>query len=507
MDPASFGLPGAEQTEVIVGAWRSANPAFAAMLRSGKSIPETLARFGLKLCKENRPAEGVELFRAALAIRQDNAAYWTSLAGAFNQLDSLGEAASCLERSLALNRQQPAAWLLFGTVKARMGELGAAEVAYREVLKLEGDSAVAWQCLGLIQQEQGQLAGALDSFVNCIAGGGRTAGTLANLGRLQYQLGRFADAVRAYAEALELEPGNANFVSILCRARLICQILEGSPVAQAVASYQQSLPAAARANEPELNVVLENAFKMLSGFGHAEAAARFAKEWRDLLPESASAAYLLQAVSAECGIGRSPAAYIVEYFDNFADSFDSKLVNTLRYVVPAELFAATERVIPPGSKWSIVDMGCGTGLCGPLFRPIARELIGVDLSPKMLERARQRRVYDALLCCDLLTFLDTSANRFDLAIAADVLLYFGDLCSVWAGVAHVLVPGGMLAFSTELLPSEGFRLQESGRFAHGRQYVRSTAAAWFEEVSCLEVILRQEALRAVRGNCFVLRRR
>jgi predicted TPR repeat methyltransferase len=507
MRAALLELPGAEQLEEMLGAWQSANPPFAAMLRAGKSIPDTLARFGLKLCRENRPADGVEFFRAALALNQNNSAYWTSLAGAFNQLASFEEAAYCLERSLALGNQQSPTWLLLGSVKAKVADFGAAEAAYREALRLEPDSAVAWQCLGLVKQERGELADAIDCFESCVARGCRDAGTLANLGRLRYQLGRFADAVSAYSEAVELDPENSHFKEILGRARLICHVLEGCSLPRAFASYRQTLPANAQVNALDLNVMLEGVFKMLSGFGHSATAVRFAEQWLELLPESASAAYLLQAASASNEIRRSPPGYIVEYFDSFAEEFDNKLVNTLRYEVPAKLIAEAKRILKPGCKLSILDMGCGTGLCGPLFRPIAHDLIGVDLSSKMLERARQRGVYDALFCEDLLTFLGSSPNRFELAVAADVLLYFGDLRPVWAAAARALILGGLLVFSTELLPTDGYKLKESGRFAHSTSYVRSTAAALFEEVSCSETTLRQEALAPVKGNCFVFRRR
>ena len=37
----------------------------------------------------------------------------------------------------------------------------------------------------------------------------------------------------------------------------------------------------------------------------------------------------------------------------------------------------------------IVDLGCGTGLTGAAFKPYAKRLVGIDLSPKMIEVADQ----------------------------------------------------------------------------------------------------------------------
>jgi predicted TPR repeat methyltransferase len=125
----------------------------------------------------------------------------------------------------------------------------------------------------------------------------------------------------------------------------------------------------------------------------------------------------------------------------------------------------------------------------------------------MLEQARRRGVYDALHCEELVAFLLRSRGQVDLVVAADVLNYFGDLRPVWAAASVALGPGGLFAFSTESAVCDGYQLQKSGRFAHGLAYVRSTSAALFEEREWTETTIRQEAMQAVRGNCFVLSRR
>jgi len=460
------------------------------------------------LCREQRLAEAVEALRAAVACEPGNPLCWLNLAVALDRAGCLAEAVECLERSLALSERQPAAWLLLGTLRIRGSDLAGAEAAYRAALRWDAGEPLTWQCLGSVKEAQGEFAAAIECFTTCVARGGRTAAVLANLGKLYYQTGRMTESAEAYALAVELDEGNANYRQMLRRARLLRDAIARRPVDEAVAAYQGSLPPNAEAAEADLAAVLQSAFTVLRAFGQREAAARVGTKWRELAPESATADYLLKAVTGAPGVERSPAEYLVEYFDGFADGFDEKLVKVLRYDVPAKLCAAVEAIREPGRRFEVLDAGCGTGLCGPLLRPTARELVGVDLSPKMLEQARRRGVYDALFCEDIVAFLGRSVGRYDLVVAADVLLYFGDLRPVWEAARAALRPGGLLAFSTESATGDGYLLQPSGRFAHGLSYVRSTTtAAGFEEQACTETTLRQEAAEPVRGHCYVFSRR
>ena len=278
------------------------------------------------------------------------------------------------------------------------------------------------------------------------------------------------------------------------------------PVDEAMAAYQRTLPVEAAQDERDLKAVLQTAFTELRGLGHLDAAIRVGRKLLELAPGNVSIAYLLKAVSGATDVERSPPAYLVECFDGYAESFDEKLVQGLHYDVPATLCSAVERLAGPGRRFYSLDIGCGTGLCGPLLRPMSAELIGVDVSPRMLEQARRRGVYDELLCADLPGCLERWPARFDLVIAADLLIYFGDLRPLWAALTEVLRPGGLLAFNTERLEDEGYRLLPSGRFAHSLAYVRSISEGLCAERSWGETTIRLEARKPVPGHYFVLSR-
>jgi predicted TPR repeat methyltransferase len=154
----------------------------------------------------------------------------------------------------------------------------------------------------------------------------------------------------------------------------------------------------------------------------------------------------------------------------------------------------------------VLDLGCGTGLCGPQLRAMANQLTGVDLSAPMLEVAAQRRVHDQLLQADLADHLADTMDRVDLVVAADVFIYIGDLTPVFNGVRRVLKPGGVFAFSVERGSDDAaFVLQPSLRFAHGERSVRELAAQHGLQVLKVEqAALRVDETHAVQGQYWLL---
>jgi len=466
-----------------------------------------LLRQGGQLVRENRLAEAVAVLREATALAPDDPEAWTNYGVALDRANALPEAVAALERSLALSDRQPDTWLLLGLARAKQGAAEAAEAAYGKAAEQDPGSALVWQCRGLLRESQRQYPEAIDCFVACIQRGGGGAALWANLAKLLHQSGRIADSCRAYAEAVALDPGNAYFREMLRKVRFLQAVLECPTIDDALASYRQSCPPGEEPADQDLEGLFHAAFGFLSGFGHQEAAIRLGRKHLELWPGSPSMGYLLRAVSGAPGLDRSPADYITEHFDAFAEGFDAQLVGALGYDIPEKLCAAVRAVTGPDTRYDIVDAGCGTGLCGPLLRPLARTLIGVDLAPKMLAQAAKRGLYDELICEDLTGLLARSPGRFDLLVAADVLIYFGDLVPLLAAAAAAVRPGGVLAVSTESMAAGTYRVLPSGRFAHAADYVRAAAGTPWAELSHLETTIRLEATARVPGQIFVFRRR
>jgi predicted TPR repeat methyltransferase len=149
----------------------------------------------------------------------------------------------------------------------------------------------------------------------------------------------------------------------------------------------------------------------------------------------------------------------------------------------------------------VLDLGCGTGLSGAAFRPHCDWLVGVDISPGMVEQARAKGLYDRLEVSDLLEFLaNENGAQNHLAVAADVFVYCSDIAPIAKGVAKALAPGGLFAFSVETHDRPGVRMQESLRYAHGADHVRDAiAAAGLQLLQLSEASTRTERGEPVPG--------
>jgi len=203
-----------------------------------------------------------------------------------------------------------------------------------------------------------------------------------------------------------------------------------------------------------------------------------------------------------------PHAYVARLFDQYAPRFEAHLTGALGYRAPALIAEALSAAAPGRRFASALDIGCGGGLMGEALRDRVDHLTGVDLSPAMIEKARERRVYDTLIVGDATALLTRQPPRtFDLIVGADLLPYFGDLAPLFAAVATALTAGGLIAFSVETIEGEGFMLGASMRFAHSRAYVEATARATSFRSLIVQVgSIRREARVDAPGLICVLER-
>lgn len=239
---------------------------------------------------------------------------------------------------------------------------------------------------------------------------------------------------------------------------------------------------------------------------------RYVAEARNLgVPEEELAA-VVDFMAASLGDGErpvsAPEAYIARMFDDAAETYDQRLVEGLAYRGPELLFNAVSRTSTAAADGlNVLDLGCGTGLAGAVFRSIARRLTGVDLSPEMLTQARRRGCYDELHEQAIADFLMITSDRFDLVIAADVLVYLGDLRPVFAGMAGALRQEGRCAVTVERGDDAEFRLRGTRRYQHSQQHLEDAAgAAGLQPLLLEEVELRREQGEPVRSWLGVWRR-
>jgi predicted TPR repeat methyltransferase len=272
--------------------------------------------------------------------------------------------------------------------------------------------------------------------------------------------------------------------------------------AEAIVSYQRATA---------LDASLEAAWSDLGGLlREAGRLGEAAEAYRQAIAHGADPAlhgYYLASVTAQT-VPTPPASYISTLFDDYAADFDRHL-ELLAYRGHTAL---VEQVLALrlGRFRSALDLGCGTGLCGPLLRDYADRLTGVDLSAQMIEKARALNCYDALVQSDIVEHLRRNAQALDLVVSADVFIYVGDLAPVFAAVAQRLTSGGLFSFTAEKASREevDFELLPSLRYAQSERYLRALAETHGFDVLALKAETVREEQRVGIEALFVhLRKR
>ncbi|MFC5511944.1 tetratricopeptide repeat protein, partial [Massilia jejuensis] len=317
-----------------------------------------------------------------------------------------------------------------------------------------------------------------------------------------FQLRRFEAALRAYDAAVAADAGMPE-----AHAGRGLALLKLGRAREALACFETALalrpghPASHR-QRGEALLALGERSQAIAAFGQARESARQAGQ------DAADIDFALAALGVGAPPERAPLVYVKALFDQYAGHFDRHLTGVLDYRTPALIGAALARHAG-AAHLATADLGCGTGLCAPFLRPLARSLAGVDLSARMLEQARATGLYDELARADIGAWLEARADDLDLVVAADVLVYFGPLETLFAQVRRALRPGGWFCFSTEAIEADAgpdHVLLPSSRYAHSPDYLRRLARErGFVTVEAERAVVRSEDGAGVAGHLLVLR--
>jgi predicted TPR repeat methyltransferase len=206
-------------------------------------------------------------------------------------------------------------------------------------------------------------------------------------------------------------------------------------------------------------------------------------------------------MASDCGQG-----YVEALFDGYAETFEECLVGELAYKTPTNL----AEMLGDETFETVLDLGCGTGLMADALNGKFKHIDGVDLSDNMLGEAQKKEVYRDLYHGDIVSAMDdvlaADGITYDMVIAADVLLYLGDLGPVFKGAKARLNKEGLFVFTTEAGTSSKFKIQENNRFKHGYVYLATLAKAHgFDVIEYAQKTLREEEDKPVKGHHFILK--
>ena len=342
----------------------------------------------------------------------------------------------------------------------------------------------------------GQAQRAVDILQRALASGRGGLMTRLALGRAHLAAGNSDAALIELRIASDLGPGIADAALALGQA-----LIAAGHLPAAVAEFERALrldPAfdAARyalgsawleAGEPD------RATEILSALAQG--------------PFAAGAEEKLALARAMKAADRSPPGYVRHLFDQFSADYDSRMLGALDYRGHLILRELADLVLIEGEGLDILDLGCGTGLTGAEFAPMARRLDGVDLSPRMIEQARARGIYTDLTVADLESTLAGEGPAYDLILAADTFVYIGDLAPVLRGAHRRLNPGGFLLATFEKKDDTGYELGPKRRYRHSDDYLRhESARSGLDIMGLLQCTPRTDAGNPVDGWVAALQR-
>jgi len=387
--------------------------------------------------------------------------------------------------------------LLFAKACEKHSQLDftSAEQIYLELLELLPESSMVHYNAGLLYYETEDYERALLHFAAARSYAPRDPDVLFNLALCQKKTGRFREAILSFTEfSTKFQEDPDGFYNLgNCHREL-------KEFEETIAAYLQVL---------KLNRDHMPAMKNLAYVYHLQGdCANSITLYRDILtlePDNSQVRHMLASLTGVHS-DQAPHEYIEGVFDSYSDTFETNLLEDLHYSVPADLRAGADIFIQYGKAFNKgIDLGCGTGLAGLEFHELCDHLTGVDISSKMVEKAKSKNIYNILEVAEVTFFLKTKRNLYDLIIAADLLTYLGDLEPIFKAVTAATTDKSFFCFSTENGGRADYQLLTTGRFAHLRKYVVETARkyGW----SCLDISdsrLRKEKNDWVQGTLYFM---
>jgi predicted TPR repeat methyltransferase len=410
-----------------------------------------------------RRAEAI--YRQVVAEQPERAEVWHRLAGVLHAGGRTGEAIAAAMRAIDLEPAAAGYHHTLGRLHAARGDVRQAAGCFEKVLALDPADAVACLQLGDALMDLHDYDRALATYRRALAVRSPFPEAHHNLAAALLHLGDPAAAIQECHQAIAQRPGYALALNTLGAA-----LAKVGKIDEAIAALQQALHW-----RPQYANACHNLGNVLDQAGRVEEAKQAYRATLAINPALEEARYDLAALGAAPPPPSTPRPYLMRLFDAYASSFDQHLVEKLNYQVPEMLYEAVLATTTARAGLDVIDLGCGTGLVGKVFRPIAGRLTGIDVSPAMIDQAKRRQVYDQLVLDDVVNYLQARRDACDLVLGADVFIYIGDLEAVFQAVAQLLRPGGLFVFSLETTTQAEYVLQPNRRYAQSLAYIQRLA--------------------------------
>lgn len=363
-------------------------------------------------------------------------------------------------KAIKINSNYTEAYNNMGNAQNELGDSDEARKSYIKALEIDPTFYKAHFNVGVLNRDKSDNLTAIKNFQEALKFAPNFLEAHLNLGNAYKENGNFKDAIKVYKKVLRLK---GNYTDALYN--MGNTFYEIGNLKEAIKYYEKVLSV-----EPDHSDAYNNMATVFKSQGKFDRALESYKKALEINPKLATAQHMIDSLLNKT-TKAPPREYVETLFDGYANKFDVSLVKKLQYQTPKELVNLVLVELAGKKPIRVLDIGCGTGLIGPEIKPYCKELVGVDLSQKMLEQARLKNTYDRLEHADINNFLSTEKLIYDLFISTDVFIYLGDLSKTFEVIKKRNQGQALFAFSTEHFEGKGFRLERSGRYSHSKDYI------------------------------------
>lgn len=383
---------------------------------------------------------------------------------------------------LTLNPDHTEAQFYIGVLALDAMDLEQAEQAFQNVLLMNDEHLDALINLGVIalKQDKGQIA--IDYFTQALALDNNNLDARNNLAATFIHNDRFENALMHYDVLLQHDPHHIEYLYNAGVAQMaLGHLPEATTLFEKIVTQQDDHFAALN-NLAAIHIRLGRRDKAIILLEHAIAAN----------PRDDASQFMLNALTGGEKIPDACPTYVSNLFNNYALYYDQHVQGPLSYSLPHLIGRVLHQLNITHVKHAI-DLGCGTGLCGVVLHEICEQLTGVDIAAKMLAQAKSKDIYDQLVEAELIDFLQQNKQDYELAVAADVLPYLGELDTLFAAIHQRLTSDGLFIFTHEISDNQPWQLQDSARFSHHPDYIKGLCSQQgFKLIYQEKVVARQQ---------------